>query len=214
MYLTEKAIIFDLDGTILDSMDAWLNVDKKFLAENEIEYPDGLEEKMKTLGYKDACQVFVDNFKINMTGQQVMDRIRELIEGEYRDIIEIKPFVREYLKLQNEKGIKMCVLTACQHSLAKAALERAGIFEYFDFVVSSDEMEFSKDNPLIFIKCAERLNEAISDIIVFEDALHCIKSAKSAGFKVIGVYDKANEKDMDKISEYSDMYIKSFEELL
>lgn len=212
--MTEKAIIFDLDGTILDSMDAWLNVDKKFLAENEIEYPDGLEEKMKTLGYKDACQVFVDNFKINMTGQQVMDRIRELIEGEYRDIIEIKPFVREYLKLQNEKGIKMCVLTACQHSLAKAALERAGIFEYFDFVVSSDEMEFSKDNPLIFIKCAERLNEAISDIIVFEDALHCIKSAKSAGFKVIGVYDKANEKDMDKISEYSDMYIKSFEELL
>ena len=77
-----------------------------------------------------------------------------------------------------------------------------------------EEMEFSKDNPLIFIKCAERLNEAISNIIVFEDALHCIKSAKAAGFKVIGVYDKANEKDMDKISEYSDMYIKSFEELL
>ena len=149
-----------------------------------------------------------------MTCQQIMDRIKELIEGEYRDIIEIKPFVKEYLKLQNEKGIKMCVLTACQHSLAKAALERAGIFEYFAFVVSGDDMDISKDNPLIFIKCAERLNEAISDIIVFEDALHCIKSAKSAGFKVIGVYDKANEKDMDKISEYSDMYIKSFEELL
>ena len=65
--MTEKAIIFDLDGTLLDSMDAWMNVDKKFLAENEIEYPDGLEEKMKTLGYKDACQVFVDSFEINMT---------------------------------------------------------------------------------------------------------------------------------------------------
>ena len=87
-------------------------------------------------------------------------------------------------------------------------------YEYFNFVVSSDEMEISKDNPLIFIKCAEKLNEAISDIIVFEDALHCIKAAKAAGFKVVGVYDKANEKDMDKISEYSDKYIKSFKELL
>lgn len=212
--MTEKAIIFDLDGTLLDSMDAWMNVDKKFLAENEIEYPDGLEEKMKTLGYKDACQVFVDSFEINMTCQQIMDRIKELIEGEYRDIIEIKPFVREYIKSRKEKRIKMCVLTACHHSLAKAALERAGIYEYFNFVVSSDEMEISKDNPLIFIKCAEKLNEAISDIIVFEDALHCIKAAKAAGFKVVGVYDKANEKDMNKISEYSDMYIKSFEELL
>ena len=69
MYLTEKAIIFDLDGTLLDSMDAWMNVDKKFLAENEIEYPNGLEEKMKTLGYKDACQVFVDNFKTFVVGR-------------------------------------------------------------------------------------------------------------------------------------------------
>lgn len=215
---TEKqafnGIIFDLDGTILDSMPAWENIDREFLAEHDIPAPDGLSERMKTLGFVESASYLVKAFNLPLKPEQVMQRIRELVDRKYRFEIGLKPFVEEFLEEQKNLGTALCVATATFLPLAEVALERLGIAHYFKFAISCAEVGSGKDEPEIYLKAADRLGLPVHEIAVFEDALHCIKTAKTAGFRVVAVYDRSSEFDKAKILPLCDKYIESYEELL
>lgn len=212
--MEKSALIFDLDGTLIDSMPAWEDIDCEFLAENNIERPDWLTEIMKTLSFVQSADYFIEKFNLPLTRQQVMQRIRELVDKKYRFEIQLKPFVIDFLKIQHKKGVKMCVATATHKELATVALERLGIAQYFKFILTCQDVGCGKDEPDIYLKAVELLGTEIQETAIFEDALHCIKTAFSVGFYIVGIYDKSSDAESIEIRKYCNKYIESFEELV
>jgi len=202
----KKALIFDLDGTLLDSMSAWDTVGLEYLIHKAIkDIPSNLMEIFIPMSIVDAAKYFIAEFGIKLSPQQICDEINEMIEEKYKHEIQPKEGVLEFL-LQN-KDRKMCIATATDKHLVEFALKRLGLEKYFEFIITSSEVGCSKQNPEIFIKAAERLGLESGDCVVFEDALHAIKSAKLGGFYTVGVYDKCFESEQETIKTYADQYV-------
>jgi beta-phosphoglucomutase-like phosphatase (HAD superfamily) len=128
--------------------------------------------------------------------------------------IQLKPFAKHYLDLLKSHGIPCAVATATYRDMADSVLKKLGVFENFKCVLTCEEIGKPKTYPDIFLKAAERLGTAPEDTAVFEDALHCIETAKSAGFCTVGVFDAMASEDWDEITQICDRTVRSFEELL
>ncbi|MGD9567912.1 MAG: HAD family hydrolase [Sedimentibacter sp.] len=209
-----KYRIFDLDGTLLDSMAAWHNLGRDYLLQKGINPPDNLYEILSSMSMAESAAYFQRAFNIDLCAEEIIGEIKKLIESKYKYDFKLKPYVREYLqKLENECAV-MCIATATPLRMAKAALERNEIIKYFSFVLSCDEVGVGKNKPDIFHLAANKLNSEPTEIAVYEDADFALITAKEAGFYTIGVYDdffKDKRKDIEIIS---DIYIESFKELL
>lgn len=211
------AILFDLDGTILDSMPYWVKVDEIYLREENVPLsalPPDFEDKMKTLRFSEAGRFLAETFSLRRTPEEVCQRIQELMEEQYRSVIPFKPGILDFLKQERARGIEMAVVTATQYDLAETALERLGAAEYFRFIVTCDSYGGGKEDPGVYLHAAERLGFPPERIAVFEDALHCVRTAKSAGFQVVGVSDASALDDKEEIYSLCDRYIESYEELM
>ncbi|MEG0614528.1 MAG: HAD family phosphatase [Oscillospiraceae bacterium] len=209
-----KALIFDLDGTILDSMPVWVDVDVEFMANHDITPTMEIFNKMKTLGFVESAEYYVEKFNLPMTAQEVMWEIKSIVQHKYRYEVGLKPRVEEFLKQSFDSGIKLCVATATNRELAEISLKRLGIMKYFSFILTGEDVGRGKDSPEIYIRAAELMGFPICDVAVFEDAFHGIKTAKNAGFYVVAVYDKVAENDLAEIEKYCDKFIYNYEELL
>jgi len=209
-----KYKIFDLDGTLLNSMAAWQNLGKDYLLQKGINPPDNLNEIIAAMSMLESAAYFQEAFKIELSAEEIIKEVKMLIEYKYRHEFKLKPYVKEYLeKLENENTV-MCIATATPLKLAKAALERNEIIDYFSFVISCDEVGVGKNNPDIFILAANKLNAKPYEIAVYEDADFALITAKEAGFYTIGVYDDYFKNERKDIELISDIYIESFKELL
>ena len=209
-----KYKIFDLDGTLLDSMAAWRNLGKDYLLQKGINPPDNLNEIIAAMSMIESAAYFQKAFKIELSAEEIIKEVKMFIEYKYRHEFKLKPYVKEYLeKLENENTV-MCIATATPLKLAKAALERNEIIDYFSFVISCDEVGVGKNNPDIFILAANKLNAKPSEIAVYEDADFALITAKEEGFYTIGVYDDYFKNERKDIELISDIYIESFKELL
>lgn len=212
--MSKKGIIFDLDGTVLDSMPAWNNLDRRFLNEHNIEYHDSIEEEIKKMSFIQSCEFFVKKYKLNMTPTQVMIRMKQMMYEDYRYKIPMKPYLEVFLKQEIKKGVLMCIATATHIELAEMALKRLGINQYIKFVLTCQCINTDKTKPDIYIESAKKLGTEVKDTLVFEDALHCVITAKAAGFKVIAVEDNSALCDREEIMKNADCYIKSYKELI
>lgn len=143
-----------------------------------------------------------------------MAHIYGAVADKYRRCLTLKPFAADYIHKRRANGIPMCVATATNGDLARAALERCGILDSFAFILSCDEVGTGKDNPAIFLQAADRLGVPVSDCCVYEDSVHSIKTAKSAGFAVVGVFDDASAPFQKAVKDLSDVYVTSFAQLL
>ncbi|HBC29933.1 MAG TPA: HAD family phosphatase [Clostridiales bacterium] len=209
-----KYKIFDLDGTLLDSMGAWRDLGKDYLLQKGINPPDNLNEIIAAMSMLESAAYFQEAFKIELSAEEIIKEVKMLIEYKYRHEFELKPYVKKYLeKLENENTV-MCIATATPLKLAKAALERNDIIKYFSFIISCDEVGVGKNNPDIFILAANKLNAKPSEIAVYEDADFALITAKEEGFYTIGVYDDYFKNERKDIELISDIYIESFKELL
>lgn len=207
-------MIFDLDGTVLDSMEIWETVDEFFLKENNIKYICDISDKVKKLSIEESAQFFIDEFKLTHTREYVIKRIEEIVSEQYEFNIPLKPYVTEYLDMLDSKGIPYCIATATYRSLAETALRRLGILDRFKFILTCSDIGEGKTSPKVFLRAAEMLGVKPCNTAVIEDALHCIETAGKADFHVIGIKDKTSEADWKQITEISDKTISSFKELL
>lgn len=213
-FLNKKAIIFDMDGTLIDSMYAWDNLAYRFLVNRNIQPPSNLKDIVEKKTLEEAGKYFITEYKLDLSVREIVEEFYGLVIGEYKDNIKLKPYVKEFLEEMKSRDIKMCVLTASERVLGQLAFKRLGIYDYFEFIMTETEENLSKRDKDIYLKAAEKLDVGISETIVFEDAIHCVTSAKKAGFTVVSVYDKyfdTLEKDIKKIS---DIHIRSYKELL
>jgi len=209
----KKALIFDLDGTLLDSMSAWDTVGFEYLNLKAIKHiPSNLLELLRPMSAFDAAKYFIAEFGIKLSPQQICDEINAMIEEKYKLEIQPKEGVSEFL-LQN-KDRKMCIATATDRHLVEFALKRLGLEKYFEFIITSSEVGCSKEKPDIFIKAAGRLGFEAGNCVVFEDALHAIKSAKLGGFYTVGVYEKCFESEQETIKNHADQYVCNLREVI
>jgi len=206
-----KGLIFDLDGTLLDSMDAWDNIGEEYLTLKGIKnIPQKLKEALRPMSLKQAAEYFISDCGIQLSPQQIMEAVNLMIEDHYKYKLELKKGVREFLEKYSH--LKMCIATATDRHLVEYALKRLDIDRYFSFIITSTEAGTSKQSPEIFIKAAEKLGLSVDEVIVFEDALHAIKTAKLAGFYTVGVREDLFMDDRDKIIEISDCYVENLKE--
>lgn len=205
--------IFDLDGTLLDSMHIWDTIGEDYLISLGIQPHENLNETFKTMSLRQAAQYYQSEYNVTLSIDEIMDGVNRMIEHYYMHDVKAKDGVKELLGRLGDKGVKMCVATATDLYLAETALQRNGILDCFSKIFTCTEVGFGKDSPQIYTQALAHINTSKQNTVVFEDALYAVKTAKEAGFYVVGVYDRSEAKHSGEIKKRSDIYIQSFEEM-
>lgn len=209
-----QSAIFDMDGTLLDSMPIWKGLGASMLRQLGIEPAPELEEKLKTLSLRDGVAYCKDYYQLPQTVDQLVGMVFDKIHDFYCEKVQPKPGVEKFLSLLKMEGVWMYVATATDRPLAEAALRHAGIDGYFRGLITSQEVGVGKgESAEIYERAMRRLQSNKKDTVVFEDAYHAIQTAKAAGFRVAAVYDEAEEENQPAIRQLADYYIRSFEEM-
>lgn len=207
-----KGAIFDFDGTLFDSMFIWDTIGEDYLKYKGIKPKKGLNELFKNMTLLEASQYYQNEYKLNKTSEEIMDEINNLIKDYYAYKINLKDGTLELLEEFQQMGIKMAIATATDRHLIEIALKKKNILTYFEEIFTCTEIGFGKTKPYIYEKALKILGTPKKETLVFEDALHAIKTAKIAGFKVVGVYDLSFKLEQNEIKALSDIYLKSFTE--
>jgi HAD superfamily hydrolase (TIGR01509 family) len=210
--MTPQGAIFDMDGTLIDSMPIWDTLGETYLRRRGIVPPPGLRELLRPMSLPEAAQYFRVEFGIPDPVDEVLSQFDTLICDQYRNKVGLKPGVLPFLQRLRSQGVRMCIATATGCELAETALRRLGIADFFEFILTCADVGSGKSNPAIFSRALELLGTHIDSTIVFEDALHAIHTAKQAGFTVVGVFDLSAADDAAEISKLADGYILSFDE--
>lgn len=206
-------LLFDLDGTLIDSNGVWLEVDKTFLSrhgyEYSQEYHDGVAHSILQ-----NCAVFTKNhFQMEESCEEIIAEWMDLAKNAY-DHVPLKPHVREYLDRCKSAGHRMAIFTACVPEHCRAAVRNHGLDEYFERIIYAQDLGADKKSPAIFRQAAELLGVKPRECVFFDDSLTACKGAKAAGMTVVGIQDAyftGSEVDM---RELCDQYISDFGELL
>ena len=180
-----KAAIFDLDGTLLDSMGVWDQVDIDFLGKRGIEVPPDYMIKVSSMQFRQIAEYTIARFGLKDTPEGLMQEWDDMVRVAYSTTVEAKPGALDYLRDLKSAGVKMGVATSLPPQLREPALRHVGMLDMFDDIVSVDDAnDVGKDQPDVYLLAAERLGAKPADCTVFEDLLVGIKSAKSVGMKV------------------------------
>jgi HAD superfamily hydrolase (TIGR01509 family) len=207
-----KGAIFDLDGTLLDSMNVWKTLASDYLISRNIVPEKNLDEKFKTFSMEQGAQYYRTKYGLTESPDFLIENVNRMIEYKYENSIELKKGVKEFLEFLYNKGVKMCVATASSKKLTKLALERNDILKYFVDIITCEDVGISKNSPYIFEKALEIINTNKLETIVFEDSLHAIETAKKAGFRVAAVYDLSAKEEEEEIKKISDYYFRTFKD--
>lgn len=205
-----KGVIFDADGTLLDSMLAWRISTEKYLSRFGLTLTEERYKEIFTLSLEQAGDYIKETFGIKDPPEKIVSDYLELIRDFYYYEAQPKEGVCEFLKRLDEAGIPMIVATSSDRALLDAAFKRLGMRDYFIDLLNCTELETTKHDPFIYLKAAELLGTAPEDTAVFEDVLHAVKTAKSAGFHVIGVEDSESAEVRDEIISCCDRYITTY----
>jgi len=206
--------VFDLDGTLIDSMGVWARIDMDFLRNRGLTMPRDYTDAVKTMGFAQAAAYTIERFSLPETPEEICREWLLMAREVYASEVRAKPYAREYLTMLRARGVKLGLATASPAALYIPALRRNGLYELFDACVSTDDVGCGKENPAVFLEAARRIGLPPADCVAFEDTLNGVRCAKAAGMRVVGVWDSHSEHDTDAIRGIADGYIMGFFELL
>lgn len=204
-----KYAIFDLDGTLVDSLIVWKDIWAEFGRIGNIEnftprYED--DKLVRTLTLKDAMYHIANNYPLNKTGDELVDIISDILIDFYSNKVLLKKGVIELLEYLQANGVKMCIASATEKELINVVINRCNLSKYFSVICSCKDIGVGKDKPDIYYLAVKELGASIEDCCLFEDSLVAIKTGKSIGLKVVGIYDEYNF-GHSEMKEISDFYI-------
>lgn len=208
-----KAAIFDMDGTLVDSMGTWHNVAVRYLARRGIEAEPGLGDKLFTMTSVTSAEYLIERYGLRMSIEELARGLSEEMREYYSEEAELKPGAREILEAFSGAGIPMDILTSTDGYLVRIALERLGIGGFFRSVMSSGDLGMSKGEPEIFLRTAQDLGARPEEICVFEDGLYAVRTAAEVGFPTVAVYDRISEADQPALQAESSLYVRSLREI-
>ncbi len=210
-----KGAIFDTDGTLIESMHIWETVASTYVRSLGKTPADDLDAYALGVSVPDTSAKIKREYANELSEAEIADGLQALVFERYKNEVPIKDgFVRKFLDELREKGIPMYVATGTARNLIVAALERLDLRKYFIDVISTVDTGVNKHHPDVYLMLAEKIGAAPSEIAVFEDAKYAAKTAKAAGFYVMGVYSNFFNDDWEEMKSFTDGNICSYEEIL
>lgn len=209
-----KAAVFDVDGTLVDSISFWENLAKNYLISIKITPKDNLNKALEILTIEEGVLYMKEEYNIEKTPIEIRKEMDELMFSFYKKDVKLKPYVIEMIKFLNYKGIRLAIASVISEELILSVLDRYNIANYFEFIQTCENTNISKDDEEFFKVLIRRLNLKPNEIFLFEDSLYSMKSAKRVNLNVIAVEEKSSIKNLEEIVEVSDIYIKDFSKLI
>ena len=204
-----------MDGTLLDTMDYWRNIVEYYAKMNNLSNPDLSDEDTLTASHLPArkqIKYLKKRYSDEAVKKITADDVYDVLEYCYKLESKIKPGVNEMLESLKKNGVRICVISATPTYLIETALKKAGISDYFEFLLSTTEYPKGKQDPEIFFGAAKRFGCDVTEIALFEDALYSIKTAYSIGMYIVAVKDKYAAKFSDEIKSLANEYYNEFTE--
>lgn len=209
-----KHAIFDLDGTLLDSMPVWDTLAARYLRLKGKEPKAGLRAALSVMDMTGSAQFLIREYGLSGSVQTVIDEMNALGYQAYAEEVQPKPCAAEFLKLLRDHGVTMCIATATDRPLVEAALRRLNLLTYFERIFTCTEVGIGKSRPDIYDAARTALGGTKADTLIFEDALHAIETAKAAGYRVAAVPDASALKDRERIHTLADCWLDGYEQAI
>ena len=209
-----KAVIFDMDGTLIDSTSLWHDIDTEFFRKRGMEIPKEYAQEIVHLGLTEAARLTKQKYGIKESEQEIIDEWHQMSLDMYTKDVQLKEGAIELLEFFSKKNIPMAIATANDDKLYMPCLKRLDILKYFSFIDDVNSVKEGKQSAKIYEDLAEKMKTQKEFVMVIEDMPTCVKTAHSNGFITVAVFDKASKDfDEDKKSN-SDLFINSFAELI
>lgn len=209
----KEAVLFDIDGTLIDSMGVWEEIDRIYLKRYGIEMPAKLPEILSGMSIAQTTAYFRDVLGVKETDEKMVSDWNELAYEQYSQHILPKKSALSFVEEIHDRGIVMAVGTSNTRALAEVVLKRLGFFEYFACMLTGEDVKKGKPDPYIYLETARRVKADPSRCIVFEDIPEGLMAGSRAGMKTCGVWDRFSlmkEEDKRKIADY---YIRDFSDI-
>lgn len=207
------AIIFDLDGTLMDSMGVWREIDVEFLGRFGMPVPDDLLENIEGMSFTEGAIYFRDVLGVPLTVEEIVDCWNEMAMYKYGHEVKPKPGAKAFILRANELGIPMAIASSNSIPLIDAVLKRNGMENCIDAVAISCEVPKGKPAPDVYLLAAKRVNADPTRCVVFEDILPGIIGGKAAGMRVVVMDDPHSVQSKEEKEALADGYIFSFDEI-
>lgn len=204
--------IFDFDGTVFDSMHIWKGVKFQFFDRIGLVFSEEQREEFKNLFLLEAIELAKKRFDLKMTDKELFNEFFTMIKEKYLADTEPKNDIIEFLEKLKAKGVKMGIATATGEPALIAVLEKFNMLHYFQEIYSTYTVGASKTEPKVYDVVLNELGTEKQTTWIFEDALYAAKTAKKAGYKVVGIYDKS-EPEQEELKNLVDIYINNYSEL-
>ena len=205
--------IFDLDGTLVDSIGVWRTADIRFMARRGMSMPDDFYEAISHMNLIQASRYIVELLSLPETPEEIEREFLDIIREEYAKNIPLIRGAGEFLRKLRSAGLKLAIATASQEELYRPCLERNGVYGLFDCFVTLADVGKPKGTPDIYLLAAERLGVSPARCVVFEDIYLGAVGAKAAGMACVGIREEHSRPDWDKLAETADMIIDDFTDL-
>ena len=209
-----KAVIFDLDGTIADSMTVWTDIDKAFFAKRRIPVPDTLQKDIEGMSFTETAAYFVKTFSLPESTEELKEIWKEQAMEQYRSHVKLKPGAKEFLVWLKGHRIRTGIATSNSRELLNAFLEGQQLFPYIDAAVTSCDVSAGKPAPDVYLKTAALLDTSPKDCLVFEDVPMGILAGKNAAMKVCAVEDAYSMDQTETKRQLADYYIRDYFDIL
>ncbi len=208
------AVIFDLDGTLIDSMWVWEKLDIAFLGQLSIKVPEDMDRELEGMSFTETASYFKERFKLEMSVEAIKESWNKLAWDFYTRDVTLKTGAKEFLAYLQAKGIKLGIASSNSTELIDAVLEALQIKQYFSGVRSSCEVGRGKPYPDIYLKVAEDLKVEPNRCLVFEDIPNGIKAGKAAGMYVCGIRDRQSQEVQEEAKALAHHFIKDYYEAM
>ncbi len=210
----KKAVIFDLDGTLVDSMWMWRAIDVEYLARFGVECPENLQKEIEGMSFTETAAYFKIRFKLEASLDEIKEDWVQMALGKYQKEVPLKPGARAFLDYIEDHGMAAGIATSNGRAMVDAVLDSLDIRRYFQVVATACEVAAGKPAPNIYLNVAGRLQVDPQDCVVFEDVPAGIQAGKRAGMTVFAVEDAFSLDMKEEKKQLADYYIRDYFELL